>query len=124
MNKNENLDYRRMHRAPTIHQMNHDGRLQWEIHNVSNTIEYLGNIIWADKKEFKLTGPDCLMFYWHNQHCQERSLETRHSFGDSFMLWGCFTGSGKCKCRGRAVKGYDVLKRLGRVVAIVFILLS
>jgi transposase len=68
-------------------------RVSWAKDMFRNNTNW-DNIIFSDEKKFNLDGPDGFQYYWRHLDDEKESFFSRHSGGQSVMVWGCFSSHG------------------------------
>lgn len=83
-----------MKRKPHMAVVHHHRRLSWATRHVTWSEQEWGKVVWSDEKKFNLDGPDWREYYWHDYRISPKVFSKRHSGGDSFMIWECFSSQG------------------------------
>jgi len=88
------LEYKKRLHSPKLMQTHKDKQVTFARYFLNNPVIWM-NVIYSDKKQFNLDGPDRLHYYWHNLQKEEKIYSTCQKGGASVMVWGAFCAHNK-----------------------------
>nr|CCA23905.1 protein ZK218.2 putative [Albugo laibachii Nc14] len=93
LHNNDVFEYVKRNHTPRMTPEHKKKRIEWA-KTMLNERTDCSSIIFSDEKKFNLGGPYGLQKYCHHLRDEKQSFFSRHSGGDSVMVWGCFSSRG------------------------------